>query len=259
MKVTYELDVQSELQRVDSSNPRSSRKDSNILGIRDVDSTWLVQCFPNRRDFHPHMKPKSCSTETKQECYTLRILYESWTYSELIGDGSVVDELLQISRHVLGQMVGVIVVMRRPSEDLVQLEENAGSAAVIVVVVLLNARCPGFDVNIADLTSWRFLSVVAVVNVLTTSRNRTRCLVSCKWLFIVNKGGLFNDYTSDENKLLCALKCHLLKQYSCRKANFTFAWLTSTFWRLMGQYFMHQKVHSLKSSFLEWTASEGKT
>lgn len=78
------------------------------------------------------------------------------------------------------QAVSVIVEMRAPSEDLVELKENARSTSVIVVMVLLNARSPRLDVNVAYLASWRFLTVIAVVDVLSTSRNRTRCLVSCE-------------------------------------------------------------------------------
>lgn len=105
---------------------------------------------------------------------------ERATHSKLIFTGSLVDEFLEIPRHVRRQPAGVVVVMRGPSEDLVQLEENTGRAFVVVVVVLLNARSPRLDVDIADLAPWRLLPVVAVVDVLTASRNRSRCFVCCK-------------------------------------------------------------------------------
>lgn len=89
----------------------------------------------------------------------------------------MVDELLQVPWHVVWQIIGVIVVMRDPSVDLVQLKEDAGRTSVVVVIVFLNAWRPCFNVDVADLTLRRLLAIVAVVNVLTTSRNRARCLV----------------------------------------------------------------------------------
>jgi hypothetical protein len=52
------------------------------------------------------------------------------------------DELLQVFGHFVGQGGALVVEVRSPTEDLVQLEENARCAAMVVVEVLLDAWRP---------------------------------------------------------------------------------------------------------------------
>lgn len=102
------------------------------------------------------------------------------THGKWLTDAGVADEVLKILWHGMWQAATFIVVMRNPSEDFVQLKENARCASVVVVVIFLNTWSPRLDVDIANLSSRGLLSVVAVVNVLTTSRNRARCFICCK-------------------------------------------------------------------------------
>lgn len=102
------------------------------------------------------------------------------THGKWLTDAGVADEVLKILWHGMWQAGTLIVVMRNPSEDFVQLKENARCASVVVVVIFLDTRSPRLDVDIADLPSRGLLPVVAVVNVLTTSRNRARCLICCE-------------------------------------------------------------------------------
>lgn len=112
------------------------------------------------------------------------------TYRKLVRDSCAVDKLFQISRHIVRQMFCVIVEMWTPSKDLVELKENARRTTVVVVKVFLNARSPCLDVYVTNLSFWRLLAIAAVVNVLTTSRNRTRRLVSCE---VINRHELGRD------------------------------------------------------------------
>lgn len=90
----------------------------------------------------------------------------------------VLHKVLQSQRHLVGQTVRLIVVLRDPAVDLVQLEEDTGRTLVIVVVVLLDARRPALDVHVAHLSLWRWLLVVAVVDVLATARGQSRNAVN---------------------------------------------------------------------------------
>lgn len=49
---------------------------------------------------------------------------------------------------------------------------------MVAVVVFLSAGLPGLDVDIANLTSWWWLIVVTIVNILTATRCQTRGFVN---------------------------------------------------------------------------------
>jgi len=76
---------------------------------------------------------------------------------------------LQAQRHGFGQVPRIVVVLWYPAVDLVELEENAGRTLVVAVVVFLGTGRPRLDVHVANLTLRRWLVVVAVVDVLTTT------------------------------------------------------------------------------------------
>lgn len=84
------------------------------------------------------------------------------------------DKVFQLDGHLLGQSVRLVIVFGDPAVDLVQLQEHTGRALVVIVVVLLDARQPALDVHIAHLSLWRWLVVVAMVNVLTATGRQTR-------------------------------------------------------------------------------------
>lgn len=87
---------------------------------------------------------------------------------------------LQAQGHGLGQVAGIVVVLRYPAVDLVELQEDARRTLVVAVVVLLGARRPRLDVHIAHLTLRRRLVVVAVVDVLATAGSEAGHLVNWK-------------------------------------------------------------------------------
>lgn len=60
---------------------------------------------------------------------------------------------------------------------LVQLKENTGSGLVIVISVLFGARMPVFHIDIADFSGWRWLIVIALVNISAETKNRSRCYI----------------------------------------------------------------------------------
>lgn len=93
---------------------------------------------------------------------------------------NVLDVFLQILGHVGWQFRGVVVAIRNPSVDSVQLQEYTRGALVIVVVVLQSAWTILLDVNIAHGPWWGFLSVITVVDILSSARNLTRCSVFLK-------------------------------------------------------------------------------
>lgn len=93
----------------------------------------------------------------------------------------VLNKVLESHRHAVGQGSRVVVVLGDPAVDLVQLQEDAGRALVVVVVVLLHARRPALNVHVAHLTLWRRLLVVAVVDILATAGRQSRNAVNWKW------------------------------------------------------------------------------
>lgn len=84
----------------------------------------------------------------------------------------------QLARHIVGKLVRAVVEVRNPPVDLVQLEEDAGRALVVAVVVLLGALFEVLDVHIADLPGRRRLVVLAVENVLTAAGVQSGSLVN---------------------------------------------------------------------------------
>lgn len=89
----------------------------------------------------------------------------------------VLDVFLEFLGHFAWQVGGVVVKLRHPSVDLVQLQEYAGGALVVVVVVLQGAWAVLLDVDIAN-GLWRWgLSVITVVDVLATAGNLPGCSV----------------------------------------------------------------------------------
>lgn len=95
----------------------------------------------------------------------------------LVVDG--LDVLLEVLGHVSGQVGGVVEEFRDPSVDLVQLQEYARSALVVVVVVLQGAGAVLLDVHVAH-GPWRWqMGVITVVDVLSSAGNLTGCSVVC--------------------------------------------------------------------------------
>lgn len=81
----------------------------------------------------------------------------------------VLNVFFQVSRHIGGQGTGLVVELWHPSVDLVQLQEYAWGALVVVVVVLERAWSVLLDVDITHHTLRWWLIVITVVNVLTTA------------------------------------------------------------------------------------------
>lgn len=89
----------------------------------------------------------------------------------LLLDG--LDVVLEFGGHVAGQGARVVVKVRNPSVDLVQLQEYAGGALVVVVLVLQRARAVLLDVHVAHGPRRGSLGVITVVDVLASSRDLT--------------------------------------------------------------------------------------
>lgn len=100
------------------------------------------------------------------------------------------DKVLEPEWHSFGQVIRLVVVLGDPAVDLVELQEHARGALVVVVVVLLHARRPALDVHVAHLALWRRLLIVAVVDVLATTRSQTGHTVNWK------RGKGVEDYIS---------------------------------------------------------------
>jgi hypothetical protein len=67
----------------------------------------------------------------------------------LFRSGDVADVLLEVLGHVRRKIVGVVVVVGRPAVDLVQLEEYAGRAPVVVEELVPAAVAPVLHVDLA--------------------------------------------------------------------------------------------------------------
>lgn len=102
------------------------------------------------------------------------------TYSWSLGFLDLFNMILQIKWHIAWQLLCSIVILWDPSVDLVQLKEDAWSATMIIVIVLLCAWMPVLNIDVTHLAGRWGLSIVAVVDVLTTSRGETRCFVNCR-------------------------------------------------------------------------------
>lgn len=87
------------------------------------------------------------------------------------------DVVLQFGWHVVGQAVRVVEKVRDPSVDLVELQEYAGGALVVVVLVLQRARAVLLDVHVAHGPRRGSLGVITVVDILATARDLTGCSV----------------------------------------------------------------------------------
>lgn len=77
--------------------------------------------------------------------------------------------LFQVIRHISWQTIRARIEVGLPREDLVQLEEDAGSRLVVGEVVVFHAGPPGADVDIAHLVRGGRQLEVAVVDVLACS------------------------------------------------------------------------------------------
>lgn len=87
------------------------------------------------------------------------------------------DVVLEFGGHVAGQLGRFVEEFRDPSVDLVELQEYAGGALVVVVLVLQRARAVLLDVNVAH-GPWRgLLGVITVVDVLASTGDLTGCPV----------------------------------------------------------------------------------
>lgn len=117
-----------------------------------------------------------------------------YSYCMWMFDGSTVNMFFQISWHIVWQMSGVIKILWYPSENFIQFKEDTWSTSVVIVKIFLNTRWPGFNVNIANLSPWRLLTIIAIINVLTAARNRTRCLVSCNKKIILEIFAFFSSF-----------------------------------------------------------------
>lgn len=89
------------------------------------------------------------------------------------------DVVLEFGGHVAGQLGRFVEEFRDPSVDLVELQEYAGGALVVVVLVLQGARAVLLDVDVADGARRGLLGVITVVDVLATARDLSGCPVIC--------------------------------------------------------------------------------
>ena len=85
------------------------------------------------------------------------------TYDLIHGLGEVAfDDLLHGVRHVRRQLVHILVELRQPVVDLIQLDDDAGGAVVIAEPALLGAQAAeSVDLELAELVTFRRLVVVA--------------------------------------------------------------------------------------------------
>lgn len=77
------------------------------------------------------------------------------THVVFIISSHISDMLLQIFRHSFRKVISTLIEIWLPSEDLVQLQKDAGCRLVVGEVVVLCARTPCTDVDVADLAGWR--------------------------------------------------------------------------------------------------------
>lgn len=89
------------------------------------------------------------------------------------------DVVLEFGGHVAGQLGRFVEEFRDPSVDLVELQEYAGGALVVVVLVLQRARAVLLDVDVAHGARRGLLGVITVVDVLATARDLSGCPVIC--------------------------------------------------------------------------------
>lgn len=189
---TYELGEWNELQQVGSSNPPSSRMDSSSRGILGVDSIRLAQCSRYQLDSRLRTKPTLCSTEMVKMVSEYWMSYDNsmvfkWTYLNWLTCFSVLNQLTELLGHFAWQTFGVIVVCRNPSVDFVQFQEDAWRIFVIAVVIFLCTLLEVLDVYVTNFAGWGWRCVLAVENVLTTARCKTRSFVhythNARWIF----------------------------------------------------------------------------
>lgn len=76
-------------------------------------------------------------------------------FQALSGAVALLDVTLQRLRHLRRQLVLLLVVLRLPVEDLVELEKDAWTTLLVLVFVLSGARLEGRQVDLARLAfSW---------------------------------------------------------------------------------------------------------
>lgn len=177
---TYGLVVWNVRQPRGSGIPRSFRTDNNIRGNPDVDSIQPDRYFPHQQGFRLRKTSKSCSTiKCRLNNYKLTLPI----YNIVITNLNRVLQLLCLNHvfqwhwHLFGKILRIIVKVRHPTVDLVQLEEDARRTLVIRVVVFLWALSEVLDVHVANQTGWRRGIVFAVEDVRTATRRQAGCLV----------------------------------------------------------------------------------
>ena len=93
-------------------------------------------------------------------------------YLILIFGGLGLDVILELGGHVGGQVVGIVVGLRDPAEDAVQLEEDARTSALVAKVLLLcTLSAQQFDVEAAHFALSRRLVEAAAREVFAAARH----------------------------------------------------------------------------------------
>lgn len=137
--------------------------------VFNVSGVLALARHPNSVHLQRHGQFKSPKSQT----------YANDAYGMLFPFVDGLDVFLEILGHVAWQLGGVVVAIRNPSVDSVQLQEYTRGALVVVVVVLQGAWAILLDVNIAHGPRWWWLGVITVVDILSSARNLTRCSVFC--------------------------------------------------------------------------------
>lgn len=161
---------------------------SNVFNISGV---LALARYPNSVHLQEHGKCKSPITDLRKRL--------SHAYGMLFPFVNVLDVFLEILGHVVWQFGGIVVAVRNPSVDSVQLQEYTRGALVVVVVVLQGAWTILLDVHIAHGSWWWWLSVITVVDILSSARNLTRCSVFCVGL---KRGLNFSTGNSSSNYMI---------------------------------------------------------
>ena len=80
------------------------------------------------------------------------------------------DVLLQLSRHIGRQIVEIVIWLRNPAKDTIELEDDAWTTAFITKVLFLGAlSAQQFDVKVANLSLSRPLVEAAAGEVLAAA------------------------------------------------------------------------------------------
>lgn len=109
------------------------------------------------------------------------------------------DIFLEFSRHSDWQIVGVIVWLWNPSEDAVELEDDAWTSTLVTEQLFLGAlSAQKFDVKVAHFTLSRPFVKATAGEVFTAASNS---VVSCLGVNVISNG-----YTSCRLELLVDLR-----------------------------------------------------